>query len=108
MNDESRIENRDEAEKCRDMAKRFMSQGEYAKAAKFFDKSLRLYPLPGVKSLKEKAEELEKEQTSGESTSGGGSSPRSSANSSYPRLFIFLFFYFCMVILCFVTMPFIS
>ena len=85
MSDESRIENRDEAEKCRDMAKRFMAQGEYAKAAKFFDKSLRLYPLPGVQSLKEKAEELEQEQSSGGTSGRQGSSTRSSANSSSPR-----------------------
>ena len=36
----------------------FLSKGEYAKASKFFDKSLRLFPLAGVKALKEKADRL--------------------------------------------------
>lgn len=36
----------------------FLSKGEHEKAIRFFDKSLRLYPLPGVKALREKAENL--------------------------------------------------
>jgi hypothetical protein len=45
------IANKGEAEKCRDMAKGYMSKGEYAKAARFFDKSLRLFPLPGMRAI---------------------------------------------------------
>lgn len=50
------LANKDEAEKCRDLAKKFLQQGESGKAVRFFDKSLRLYPLPGVESMKELAE----------------------------------------------------
>ncbi|CAN0165018.1 unnamed protein product, partial [Laminaria digitata] len=46
------LANKDEAEKCRDLAKKFLQQGESGKAVRFFDKSLRLYPLPGVESMK--------------------------------------------------------
>lgn len=67
--DEGSIANEGEAEKCRDMAKKFMAQGEYEKAAKFFDKSLRLYPLAGVAALKEKALRLMKENVPGASSS---------------------------------------
>lgn len=61
------------------MAKNFLSKGEYEKAARFFDKSLRLFPLPGVKALKEKAEKLARGETESthshhESGSSGGSS----------------------------------
>jgi hypothetical protein len=36
----------------------YLQKGDYGKSVKFFEKSLRLYPLPGVKALKEKAEKL--------------------------------------------------
>jgi hypothetical protein len=39
--------NQDEAEKCRDLAKGFYNKGLYVKAAKFYQKSLQLHPLPG-------------------------------------------------------------
>lgn len=52
------IANQDEAEKCRDLGKAFLQKGDYAKAVKYFDKSLRLFPLPGVTALKEKAERM--------------------------------------------------
>ncbi|CAN0534193.1 unnamed protein product, partial [Ectocarpus sp. 8 AP-2014] len=45
------LANKDEAEKCRDLAAKFLQQGEHGKAVRFFEKSLRLYPLPGVESL---------------------------------------------------------
>lgn len=41
------IANKEQAEKCRDMAKDFMRRGEFGKASKFFAKSLRMYNLPG-------------------------------------------------------------
>lgn len=60
----------------------FMAKGEYAKAVKFFDKSLRLYELPGVKALKQKAERLERgEGASGSSSSSSNSSSSSSGNT---------------------------
>jgi hypothetical protein len=44
-----------QTDKC---VQEFLSRGDFEKAAKFFDKSLRLYPLPGVEALKQKAETL--------------------------------------------------
>ena len=50
------ISNKGEAERSRDLAKGYMRAGDYEKAARFFGKSLRLYPLVGVDALKQKAE----------------------------------------------------
>ena len=74
---EGSIANQDEAEKCRDIAKNFMSKGDFAKASKFFEKSLKLYPLPGVSALKQKADKL-----AAESTTSSSSNPNSSSSSS--------------------------
>ena len=51
------IANRDEAEKCLDIAKLCMRRGDSVKAIKFFDKSIRLYELPGARELKLRAEQ---------------------------------------------------
>lgn len=50
---EGSLANKDEAEKCRDLAKKFLRQGDLDKAVRFFEKSLRLYPLPGVESMRD-------------------------------------------------------
>lgn len=47
------LANKDEAVKCRDMAKVFLSRGEHEKALRFFEKSLKLYPLPEVPTLRD-------------------------------------------------------
>lgn len=47
--------NKGEAEKCRDIAKGHMRKGNHAQAVKFFEKSLRLYPLPGVEGMRDRA-----------------------------------------------------
>ena len=52
------LANKDEAEKCRDMAKRFLERGEREKAVRFFEKSLKLYPLPGVETMRDLAKVL--------------------------------------------------
>lgn len=75
--------NKGEAERCRDIAANALKQGQYARATKFFKKSLSLYPLPGVEALLAQAESL---ATSGDSkpaatennstSNGGGSSSR--------------------------------
>lgn len=52
---EGSLANKDESEKCRDLAKKFLQQGEHEKAIRFFEKSLRLYPLPGVETLRDLA-----------------------------------------------------
>lgn len=49
------LANKDEAVKCRDMAKVFLSRGEHEKAVRFFEKSLKLYPLPDVQVLRDMA-----------------------------------------------------
>jgi DnaJ homolog subfamily B member 12 len=51
--------NKDEAERCKVIGANAMNQKEYARAAKFFRKSLSLYPLPGVEALLAKAELME-------------------------------------------------
>eukprot|EP00598_Pedospumella_elongata_P006190 CAMPEP_0184978462 /NCGR_PEP_ID=MMETSP1098-20130426/8931_1 /TAXON_ID=89044 /ORGANISM="Spumella elongata, Strain CCAP 955/1" /LENGTH=122 /DNA_ID=CAMNT_0027501595 /DNA_START=181 /DNA_END=549 /DNA_ORIENTATION=- len=93
--EEGNIANQGEAEKCRDIAKAFLSKGEYAKASKFFEKSLRLFPLAGVKALKEKADRLAAEpppsssshqkptssHSHSHSSSGGGSNSNGNADS---------------------------
>ncbi|TMW55952.1 hypothetical protein Poli38472_008600 [Pythium oligandrum] len=71
--------NKGEAEKCRDIAKRFLREGKYAQAIKFFEKSHRMYPLPGVEAMCDRAKvELAKEQ-GGASTSSSGH-----ASSTHP------------------------
>jgi DnaJ-domain-containing protein 1 len=77
---EEKVANRDEAEKCRDLAKEFLQRGEWAKAARFFEKSERLYPLAGVKAMRQKAEQMMREQQ--ESPKPKPSTPRPSAPSS--------------------------
>lgn len=41
--------NKDEAEKCRRLAEKFLQEGEKEKAIKFLKKADRLYPTKGVK-----------------------------------------------------------
>lgn len=82
MGDEGNIANREEAEKCRDIAKECMRRGDYAKAEKFFDKSLRLFPLPGVRALRDKAAQLQQETSSTKSNRSGPSSPAPPSSSA--------------------------
>ncbi|KAJ1424575.1 DnaJ domain-containing protein [Ochromonadaceae sp. CCMP2298] len=81
---EGSVANQGEAENCRDLAKSFMAKGEYAKASRFFEKSLRLFPLPGVKALMEKADLLASQPAPSSSSSSSSSSRagHGSANSS--------------------------
>eukprot|EP00608_Synchroma_pusillum_P003321 CAMPEP_0198431528 /NCGR_PEP_ID=MMETSP1452-20131203/19320_1 /TAXON_ID=1181717 /ORGANISM="Synchroma pusillum, Strain CCMP3072" /LENGTH=62 /DNA_ID=CAMNT_0044151987 /DNA_START=17 /DNA_END=202 /DNA_ORIENTATION=+ len=48
--------NKDEAERCREIAMKCLREGRFDKAVRFADKSLRLFPLPGVEELKARAE----------------------------------------------------
>jgi hypothetical protein len=67
--------NKGEAEKCRDIAKKFLREGKWRQAIKFFEKSHRLYPLPGVEAMCERAKaELAKEESGGSRPSSAGSS----------------------------------
>lgn len=65
--------NKGEAEKCRDIGKKYLRAGNYRQAAKFFDKSHRMFPLPGVDMMRDRAlEELQK----AEAAASAPSSPR--------------------------------
>ena len=73
------IANLDEAEKCRELGKSFLRAGEWAKAVKFFDKSLRLYSLPGVEAMRDRAQaSLDKPASASSSSSSGSSASTSS------------------------------
>lgn len=65
--------NKDEAERCLELGRKFLRDGSYAKAIKFLDKSLKLYPLPGVEALKARAESEWERSTGSTSRNGGGS-----------------------------------
>jgi curved DNA-binding protein CbpA len=88
------LANRDEAEKCREIAKTALRKGEWDKAIKFFDKSLRLYPLAGVEGMKQRAEEEKakearrssnpRPEASARPTSNGSTENGSNSNSSRP------------------------
>ena len=48
--------NKEEAARCRDLGAAALKSNQYARAIKMFNKSLHLYPLPGVKALLGQAE----------------------------------------------------
>jgi len=74
--------NKDEAERCLELGRKFMREGSHAKAVKFLDKSLKLYPLPGVKELKTRAEAEGQRATSSTNQSGSGSSSANAGGGS--------------------------
>lgn len=57
--------NREEANRCKDIGIKFLRLGSYEKACKFFDKSIKLFPLPGVGALKDRALEHLKSEIKG-------------------------------------------
>jgi len=70
--------NRDEAERCKVIGIDAVKQGDYARAVKFFRKSLSLYPLSDVEALLSKAEQSEETEVN----TGSTTSPKEAANSS--------------------------
>lgn len=76
------VANRDEAEKCVELGRKFLRAGDYPKAIKFLDKSLRLYPLPGVPELKARAEAEARRKASGTAGGGGGGGGGGGSSSS--------------------------
>lgn len=74
--------NKDEAERCLELGRKFLREGSHAKAVKFLDKSLKLYPLPGVKELKARAEAEGQRATSSTNQSGSGSSSGNASGGS--------------------------
>ncbi len=63
-----------------------MTRGDLDKAIRFFEKSLRLFPLPGVEALKAKAEKMRDStgSASGGAGGGGGGGGASSSGNSTP------------------------
>jgi len=62
--------NKEQAEKCRDLGAAALRRGEYPRAAKMLQKSLKLYPLPGVEALYQHAQgKLREEETATNSNS---------------------------------------
>ena len=74
--------NKDEAERCRDIGARAFKQGQHEKAAKFFKKSLALYPLPGVEALLAQAEAPVAGGGSASASSNGGNASGSTSNGA--------------------------
>jgi hypothetical protein len=62
-----------------------MRKGDFAKAVKFFDKSLRLYPLAGVAELKTKAEILMNHKPAPKPEPAASSAPRHDSHQSHAR-----------------------
>lgn len=81
------IANQGEAEKCRDIAKNALAKGDFDKAVKFFEKSLRLHRLPGVEALRDKAIRMKSETERGQRSETGtkrSADGSSSSSSSAP------------------------
>lgn len=75
--------NKDEAERCRDIAAGALQQGNHDKAIKFLKKSLSLYPLPGVEALLAQAERRGANgEPTANSASGSGANRSSSSNTA--------------------------
>ena len=78
MMSEQSVANKEEAEKCRDVAKSCMMKGDYNKAARFLEKSLRLYLLPGVAELIAQCDKLLSSESSNNKKTWNESQPSSS------------------------------
>ncbi len=78
--------NKDESERCRDIAAKALQQGQHDKAIKFLKKSLALYPLPGVEALLAQAERMatSREPEASFASSNGGSSTSGNNTNSRP------------------------
>jgi DnaJ domain len=77
--------NKEQSEKCRDLGA--LRQGDYDKAVKMLEKSLQLYPLPGVEALlahakTKKNSSNNSNESNNRETSNGGSSTHSTTTSN--------------------------
>ena len=70
--------NKEQAEKCRDLGATALRQGDYERAVKMLEKSLQLYPLPGVEALLSQA----KAKKDGGSSESNGNSNTGAARRS--------------------------
>ena len=80
------VANKGEAERCRELAKEFLARKQYEKSIRFLNKSLSLYPLPGVRELKMRIMTLVEENTKAPSSSSSTSSNNFSGSSSNDSL----------------------
>jgi DnaJ family protein B protein 12 len=74
--------NKEQAEKCRDVGATALRSSDLDKAIKFLQKSLQLYPLPGVEALLEQAKKAKQanndnNQNGNNTDSSGGTGGRS-------------------------------
>ena len=81
--------NKEQAERCRDLGAQALKNEDYPRAVKFLQKSLQLYPLPGVETLLSHAKTRLNSPSNRNNTSSGRSSsssqPASSSSSSSPQ-----------------------
>jgi len=75
----SREANKHSAVQCKEKADAFFSKGAYAQALKWYDKSLRLYPLDGVQARRDSA--FVCAQTSSARSKSSGAGPGSGSGS---------------------------
>eukprot|EP00977_Amphora_coffeiformis_P018143 scaffold6216_cov149-Amphora_coffeaeformis.AAC.10 len=72
--------NKPEAERCRDMGATALRQGNVSRATKLLQKSLQLYPLPGVEALLQQAQQRET-STSGNNNNNDNNNAAGAANA---------------------------
>ena len=75
--------NKEEASRCRDIGADALRKGQTARAVKMFNKSLHLYPLPGVKALLEQAEKKLRSEENGSTTNESYASSSTAPNNGY-------------------------
>ncbi|ETW03480.1 hypothetical protein H310_04931 [Aphanomyces invadans] len=74
--------NRGEAEKCMELGKKHLRAGNYRQAVKWFDKSIRLFPLPGAEALRARSAESAQQQEAPSSSSSSSSTARAAPAAS--------------------------
>ena len=73
--------NKEEAIRCRTLGAEALRHSNYARSIKMFQKSLQLYPLPGVQALLDQAERKQQQQQA-ESESSSSSNNNTTSNAS--------------------------
>jgi DnaJ-domain-containing protein 1 len=77
--------NKEQSERCRDLGAQALKNGDFPKAVKMLQKSLQLYPLPGVEALLAQADkELRLAAARSSSNSSSGPSATSSSTRASP------------------------
>lgn len=76
------LANKDTAEQCKDIGKAALAKGDYPKAIRMFEKSMQLYPVPGVPEMKERAQ---REMAAAARKAHAKANPTSASPSPSPR-----------------------